>query len=70
MEGLSFSMPLQVDITSKEPTTTAENWVTADVIKVVFQVIDAAQSTVAISAGKGRNHLAGEWVNETQNTCR
>lgn len=70
MYTFSFSMPPEIDIAFKEPTTTAENRVVADVIKVVFQVIDAVQSTVAIPAGKGRNHFAGERVNEAQNTCK
>ena len=62
MEEFSLSMPFYVGIALEEPAATAENRVIANVTQVVSQVIDAVESVVAIPAGKGRNHFAGEWV--------
>ena len=63
----SLSMPFYVGIALKELAATAENRVIANVTQVVSQVIDAVQSGVAIPAGKGRNHFAGEWVRHARN---
>jgi len=68
VNGLRISMPIEINLTFEEPATTAENRVVADVTQVVSQVVDAVQSTVAIPAGKSRNHLAGEWMDEARNT--
>lgn len=62
MEGFSLPMLFYVGVALKEPAATAENRVIANVTQVVSQVIDTVQSVVAIPAGKGRNHFAGEWV--------
>jgi len=67
MKGFRCLMLLQISPALEEPTTTAVNRVVADVIQVVSQVIDAVQSSVAISAGKGRNHFTGEWMDEARN---
>jgi len=61
-------MPIEINLAFEEPATAAENRVVADVTQVISQVVDTVQSTVAIPAGKGRNHLAGEWMDEARNT--
>jgi len=62
MIPLRFLMLLQVNLAFEEPTAAAENRVVADVAQMISQVIDTVQSAVAIPAGKGRYHPAGERV--------
>lgn len=61
-------MPIEINLAFEEPATATENRVVADVTQVISQVVDTVQSTVAVPAGKGRNHLAGEWMDEARNT--
>ena len=60
-------MPFEIDFAFKEPATTAENCVVADVTEVVSQVIHAVQTAVTIPASEICDHLAGEWMGEASN---
>jgi len=67
MKGFRCLVPLQISSAFEEPATTAVNWVVTDVTQVVSQIVDAVHPSVAVPAGKGRNHFTGEWMDEARN---